>query len=320
MLESSAKLSSLSIGGVPTWLYYWTGHLWSGVGWPLLLFGVGGFVLWATRALRDPKRLTLFAIAILLWLGVISRENQFARYALPIVPFLSLAAGDLLDQAATWLADRLQGGARRMVGPGLAIVAALLVLPSLLNDVRFDAYASSPDTRTIALEWIESHIPAGATIVEEGGQGFEAMSNLNVPLRASPSAVGKTWAPTQLKPHDEYWSQPLLQWLQTYTPTYDLSFAFTLTRDKDKTTTEQLGSPDAFVVLSWRSDPEKGTPPSPLWDDLRNKYNLAARFNCSPCLSSDPYAFAIDYPALAQVSPLSKGTVGGPTIWVYTRK
>lgn len=321
-LEYGVRLASLPTGGVPIWLYYWTGHLWDGVGWPFVLCGLGGFALWALCVRRDPRRLTLIAMAVLLWLGVISRENQFARYTLPIVPFLALAAGDLLDRAASALSGRLRerGVLAGIVTPGLVILAPLLMVPSLLNDIRFDAYASSLDTRTTAAAWVEHNIPAGATIVAEAGQGFEAMSNLGPPLRAAPSAVGKTWAPTKLKPHDEYWSEPLLKWLDAYTPTYNLTFAFTLTRDKEKTTTEQWGSPDAFVIISWRSDPEKGTPPSPLWDDLHRKYAMAARFDCSPCLGSDPYAFTVDYSTLVQVSVLRGGNISGPRIWVYTRR
>jgi hypothetical protein len=84
--------------------------------------------------------------------------------------------------------------------------------------------------------------------------------------------------------------------------------------------TDQWGNPDAFVLISWRSDPERGTPPSPIWADLRAKYDLAARFDCSPCFEDDPYAWEIDFNMLARVNPLSRGTVGGPRVWVYTRK
>jgi hypothetical protein len=255
---------------------------------------------------------------VLLWVGISTRENEFARYTLPIVPFVVLAAADLLDRAVGLTSQRVRSSV--VVNVGLALVAGLVMLPSLANDLRFDVYASSPDTRTAAAQWVEKHIPAGASVVEEGGQGFEALSNLGPPLRADPAASGVTWAPTKLKPHDEYWSVPLLTWLAAYTPTYKMTFAPTLTRYPEKTTTEAWGSPDAFVIISWRSDPEKGTPPSPLWADLRRKYTQVARFDCSPCFPNDPYAFAIDYDSLAQVSLRSGTNVGGPRIWVYARK
>ena len=54
--------------------------------------------------------------------------------------------------------------------------------------------------------------------------------------------------------------------------------------------------------------------------DLKKNYNLAARFDCSPCFPDDPYAWAIDYPSLSSVDPLSHALVGGPTVWVYERK
>ncbi|MFL5732572.1 MAG: ArnT family glycosyltransferase, partial [Chloroflexia bacterium] len=326
VLEAGVKLAGLPTDGVPLWLYYWTNHLWNGLGWPLELCGLAGFALWIAR--RDAGRVVLLAIPILVWIGISSRENQFARYTLPIVPFVALAAGDLLDSVASAVEARIKCrgrlGAGALAGVSLAAVAALVMLPSLLYDLRFAVYTSSPDTRTIAAKWIESNVPAGATVVEEGGQGFEATSTLGVPLRAHPAAVGVTWAPTKLKPDDEHWRVPLLQWLDTYTPTYRITFAPTLTRNptitSTVTSTAQWGNPAYFVILSWRSDPEKGTPPSPLWDDLRRNYNLSARFDCAPCFPNDPYAWAVDYRSLGFVSLRSGRNVAGPRIWVYERK
>lgn len=322
-LEATATLAGFPTGGVPGWLYFWTGHLWDGLGWPLLACGVAGFLLWGVRG--DARRFVLLATMLLLWLGVVSRSHQFARYAMPVVPFVALAAGDLLDRAAAWVEARLRGRERRgaWVAVGLLVAALAIGLPSLANDVRFALYASSSDTRTIAAEWIERNLPAGASIVGEGGQGFEATSTLGVPVRADPAAVGVSWLPTKLKPDDEFWRVPLLAWLETYTPTYRVTFAPTLTRNVGRvevSSTEEWGNPDAFVALSWRSDPEQGTPPSPLWDDLSAEYRLAARFDCAPCLQYDPYAWAIDYQALAQADPLRGGTVAGPRVWVYTRR
>ena len=319
-IESAIQLASVPTGGQPIWLYYWTGHLLEGTGWPLELAGLCGFAIWAVR--RDRQRLILLVMPLLLWLGIVSRSNGFARYALPIVPFLCLAAADALDLLAARFASRFKSArfTAAVMPAALALAGLLLALPSLLNDVRFDAYTSAPDTRTQAAQWVEAHIPAGATVVEEGGQGFEAMSTLGPPLRASTVAVGQTWSPTSLKPPSDFWTQPLLRWLDTYTPTYRLTFAPTLTRRAEITSTAQWGDPDAFVMIGWRSDPEHDRPPSPFWDDLHRKYTLAARFDCSPCMPDDPYAWAVDYETLSEVNLFSRTTAGGPTVWVYRRK
>jgi hypothetical protein len=73
-------------------------------------------------------------------------------------------------------------------------------------------------------------------------------------------------------------------------------------------------------MLSWRSDPEKKTPSSPFWDDLKRSYELAAKFECSPCFPEDPYAWAVDYPTLARVDLFSRHTVAGPVVWIYARR
>lgn len=321
-VEAAARLANVPTGGQPIWLYYWTGHLWEGIGWPLVLLGLGGFALWLFR--HDRNRILLLAIPVLLWVGIVSRSNGFARYALPIVPFVCLAAGDVLDAAATRLfvhIPALKGLHRRLVlGVALAVVSLLVALPSLIRDVDFGTYAASPDTRSAAANWIEANIPAGSSIVEEGGQGFEATSTIGPPLRPSASANGQTWVPASLKPPVEFWSKPLLSWLETYTPTYRLMFAPTLTRRGEITSTAQWGEPNAFVMISWRSDPEKELPASPFWDDLKSKYKLAARFDCSPCLPNDPYAWAVDYDKLAEVQPLSGSNRAGPRVWIYTKQ
>ena len=123
-----------------------------------------------------------------------------------------------------------------------------------------------------------------------------------------------------LNPQDDFWGPPLLDWLRTYTPTYRLTYAPTITQRGEITSTEHWGDPQAFIMISWRSDPEKGTPPSPFWDDLNRNYVQTAKFECSPCFPDDPYAWAIDYPTLAQVSLRSGRTVAGPTVWIYARK
>ena len=316
-IEAAARLASAPTGGVPVWLYYWTGHLRDGLGGPLLLCGLGGLALWLAR--RDRARLVLLAFPVLLYVGLLTRTNGFARYAIPLVPFLALAAGDLLDSGARLVSSRWRLPGKAVAG-ALALMLALVAVPSLLNDVRFDVYAGGPDTRQAATAWIEANIPAGASIVEDGGQGFEAASILGPPLRPASSAVGVTWSPTSLKPPEAFWREPLLSWLDTYTPTYSLQFAPSITRRAEITSTAQWGNPDAFVIISWRNDPEHSLPPSPLWDNLHLGYALAARFDCSPCFPDDPYAFSIDYPTLASISPLSGGVVAGPRIWVYRRR
>jgi hypothetical protein len=320
-VESAIKLSSLAPGNLPVWLTYWTDYLWEGLGWPVELLGLAGFVYWLTLWLRhrDAKRLLLLAFPLLLLIGIVSRTNHFARYALSIAPFVALAAGDLLEWAARAMSNRFRLGSW-LPAAALAVVVALACMPSLLNDLRFAAYTSSPDTRTLAARWIETHLPASSRLVGEGSQGFEAMSTLGVPVRPDPLAAGVTWSPTSLRPPDQFWSDPLLAWLRTYTPTYTLTFAPTLTRGGKTTSTEQWGNPDAFIMLSWRSDPEKKTPSSPFWDDLKRSYELAAKFECSPCFPEDPYAWAVDYPTLARVDLFSRHTVAGPVVWIYARR
>jgi hypothetical protein len=261
----------------------------------------------------------MLAFPVLLMLVIASRPVHFPRYALSLVPFIALAGGDLLDRCVRVVSERLPGRGA-VVAAGTALAVALICVPSLLNDLRYSVYLNAPDTREQALQWIETNLPAGTTITGEGGQSFEAMSNLGVPVRPDPAAVKQTWIVPMLNPKDDFWEAPLLSWLETYTPTYKLTFAPTITMRGEVTTTQKWGNPEAFIMISWRSDPEAGTPPTPFWEELRRDYQMAARFDCVPCFPEDPYAWALDYRELAKVDPLWGQTVAGPRVWVYTRR
>lgn len=320
--EGAVQMASLPTGETPVWLSYWTEHLWNGIGWPLELCGLAGLAWWVVLGLRgDAKRLVLFVFPLLMMLGILTRPNHFARYALPLVPFVALAAADLLNHAALFVQGIRSRFSRllmvRTSSITLWLVVGLICTPSILNDIRFAAYASSPDTRTQAARWIETHLPAGSSIVGDGSQGFEGTSSLGVPVRADPLVEGKTWS--VLGPHI-FWREPLLQWLQTYTPTYKLTFATTILKRGEVTSTHYWNDPDVFVMLSWRGDPEKSIPASPFWEELRRDYGLAARFDCNPCFPQDPYAWAVDYQTLTQVNPMASDTVAGPVVWVYRRR
>ena len=121
------RLSSVSTGGVPYWLYYWVGHLWDGLGWPLEVCGLAGFALWIVR--RDPRRLVLLAVPALVWVGISSRDNEFARYTLPLVPFLALAFG--LDSARPLVA--FVNAHRRAIDLGSAAVLVVMGVLLLTN-------------------------------------------------------------------------------------------------------------------------------------------------------------------------------------------
>ena len=85
-------------------------------------------------------------------------KTHFPRFALAMLPILSLSASRWIDHVA-WRPGRravlLAGGMLVMAGPPLGA--------SLAWDLR-DA---PPDTRTLATSWIERSVPAGARVLSE---------------------------------------------------------------------------------------------------------------------------------------------------------
>ena len=89
---------------------------------------------------------------------------RFERNLLPLMPLLAVLVG----RACGWLVDFLTGhvGQIPSTAVGLAMIATA-AMPSFSMAVARDRLLREPDTRTIALGWIEANIPQGATIARE---------------------------------------------------------------------------------------------------------------------------------------------------------
>jgi len=122
------------------------------LGWPFVLLAALGLA----DALRgDPRRaLWLLSFGIPFFFFIASTYPA-SRYLIPLVPFLAVLAGMCVARVATW-------------SPAAAALAvpALAALP-LLTSVRTDLFIRQTDTRTLAARFIESHVPAGATILTQ---------------------------------------------------------------------------------------------------------------------------------------------------------
>jgi hypothetical protein len=149
------------IDTVPGYIFY-LNTLLIGLGGVLLAFGVIGFgrqiwMAWSSRS----HAAVLLVLFPLLYYGVMgATRHYFARYALPLVPFLVLFAAEVVNAIVMHVDLR-----RKKIG---WIVLLILVLAAsaqpLARSVRFDFLMTQPDTRTIAKEWIEENIPVGSKI------------------------------------------------------------------------------------------------------------------------------------------------------------
>jgi Dolichyl-phosphate-mannose-protein mannosyltransferase len=121
-----------------------------GLGWPLLAATLTGVAL-SVRTRHWPL-LTVASLPFALMAVLGAQHLYFARFLLPALPALIVAAAVALDRLAT----------QRPV-LGLAVVV-LVAAPSLIDAVRFDSLLTREDTRTLARDWIQTNLPAGALL------------------------------------------------------------------------------------------------------------------------------------------------------------
>jgi 4-amino-4-deoxy-L-arabinose transferase-like glycosyltransferase len=129
-----------------------------GVGFPLLSLGLlglaaGVFVKCSSDRWRTHLVVLWFATFYAVAAGT---PTRFARYALPAVPGLCLAAAAFVDSLPT----------RRLAKAGVALAA---LVPPLLDSISFDRVLGRTDTRSLASAWIEKKLtPDAAILVSEG--------------------------------------------------------------------------------------------------------------------------------------------------------
>lgn len=113
--------------------------------------------------LREPRRgLLLLSFPLLYFVLVSSFVVRFERNLVPILPFMALAGGWLLDELA---ARTVRHG---RAANAVAAAAVLLVLAApLLAGVAFDGQLAATDHRAVAGRWLEQNAEPGWRIAIE---------------------------------------------------------------------------------------------------------------------------------------------------------
>ena len=157
--QSAASSESGKLGLDPVHpLRYYLGTLTWGLGVAPLLAAVGGGIALWLRRYR--LAMVLLPAPLLFFAFMGAQDRFFARWALPVYPFLILLAA--------WGAVALLERARRL--PAWAVVAlaaAALGAQGLVYVVHNDIVLTRTDTREDARAWMLEHIPAGARVVIE---------------------------------------------------------------------------------------------------------------------------------------------------------
>lgn len=149
------------------WLVYLK-HLRIALGWPGFALGGVGLTLFAVRAVRGPARVgSVLALLVMpvFWLMIIDRKLIFARYLMPIIPFVCLLVATAVVSCASGL---LRIPLPRMAARTLVVALAVAVLAQpTFTAVSFDQDMSRPTTVGLAANWISQHAKPGTRIVHE---------------------------------------------------------------------------------------------------------------------------------------------------------
>src|SRR5687768_14454581 len=132
----------------------YAGIVWNdSIGRAIVVLAVVGATWMSATA---PARAVLLALFPLGFLAFIVNTAPASRYLNPVLPFLAIFSA----WALVGLADRLRA-------PRLAlwVVAAGLAASPLAASVKTGAFFRQDDTRTLARRYVESRLPAGATIL-----------------------------------------------------------------------------------------------------------------------------------------------------------
>jgi hypothetical protein len=136
------------------WWYHLSVSLRYGLGLPLLLASLAGLAWIAGRRDRRMAPLLLAVVAYFIVSG--AGNTLFVRYALPLIPLLCVAA-------AVWIAHVT----RETQAIGI-VLALLLGSVPLSRSVQHVSLLATVDSRVLAGQWIESHVPEGETIAIAG--------------------------------------------------------------------------------------------------------------------------------------------------------
>jgi dolichyl-phosphate-mannose-protein mannosyltransferase len=126
------------------------------VGVPAAMLAVIGVIVGIRRDAARTAWLLAFTVPFLLF---IFSTYPASRYLVPVTPFIALLSALGVDAI-------LQTQPGRRLAVKVALLVIVVAFP-LFESVRSDLFIRHTDTRTLALDYINTHIAAGATILTQ---------------------------------------------------------------------------------------------------------------------------------------------------------
>jgi hypothetical protein len=124
-----------------------------GLGWPLVVAVAAG-LLWSMLT-RHRFLLVVAALPFAMIVVLGAQHMYFARFLLPTLPALLVIAAAALDRV--W-------AIRAAIGLSAAVI---VVLPTLVDAVRFDVLLTRTDTRRQTANWVSGQLPRDAIVAAD---------------------------------------------------------------------------------------------------------------------------------------------------------
>lgn len=145
------------------WFYFARVILPAAVGSGLFALGVAGMAGLLLTRRRETATILAFPLVYYAYAG--GSYSVFARYILPVVPFLSLAAG----WATVRVVRAVSGGwTSRARAAAVAAAAAVVVAPTAARSVALDRVLAREDNRQVTARGLAPIVTAGSRVYQSG--------------------------------------------------------------------------------------------------------------------------------------------------------
>jgi hypothetical protein len=142
------------------WVQHARFTLWYGVG-PLTLFAAIAGVVIAFRA-NWRSALVVLSFPVLYYIAMGKGYTVFSRHMAPLVPFICILAAVTVSEGILRISRRRVS--ERMAWAVALTCAVVIAAPTCIRSVRFSWLMSRPDSRQLAVRYVESALPAGAKL------------------------------------------------------------------------------------------------------------------------------------------------------------
>jgi hypothetical protein len=169
-LNGFGKLMGSYTGGESPqapWLTY-AKHLRNAVQWPAMILILAGALLAIVRAVRGTGRVR-WALAVtfpVLYFWFVSRQSLvYARYLMPLVPFVCLLAAAAVVSGVSLL--RRFSIPRKLRTALIVALTVALLLPATAASISFNRRIAREGTLAQAYQWISANVPPDSMVVIE---------------------------------------------------------------------------------------------------------------------------------------------------------